>query len=142
MEAAPAIEAATPLRKVQFNGTLDYPSPFRGKGPSVDAAWQTIIRRDTSKPVQISLRILADGCLSVGAFGISDSDFQKLNQPMIPELVRFSKRQGGQISGSLEIFHQLHCVVRLTRAHIPNLLTEIETRTSSASTHIGITMRA
>lgn len=47
-ELAPALEAILPYSDVQFNGTLDYPSPFRGKGPSVDAAWETIVNEETS----------------------------------------------------------------------------------------------
>ena len=46
--SAPALEAVLPFATVQFNGTLDYPSPFRGQGPSVDAAWETIVNRETS----------------------------------------------------------------------------------------------
>lgn len=47
-ESAPALEAVLPYSDVQFNGTLDYPSPFRGKGSSVDAAWETIVNGETS----------------------------------------------------------------------------------------------
>ena len=137
---APALGAIGPLKKVQFNGTLDYPSPFRGKGPSVDAAWETIVRRDTSKSTLHSA-VVADQCSLVGAFGISDSDFQNLNQPDIPELVRLSERQGGQISGALEIFHQLHCIVRLARVLHLDLLAESGLRISSDSIRTETTMR-
>lgn len=47
---APALEAALPLRGVRFNGTLDYPSPFRGTpGPEVDAAWETVTHSNDGK---------------------------------------------------------------------------------------------
>ena len=139
-DLAPALGAVGPLKNVHFNGTLDYPSPFRGKGHSVDAAWETIIRRDTSKSSISISTVVGQSCPSVGAFGVSDSDFKKLNQPNIPELVRLSERQDGQISGSLEIFHQLHCVVRQLRIHM-NLLAKPETRTSSVSIRTRTTTR-
>lgn len=47
---APAVEATAPLRDVKFNGTLDYPSVFRGPpNPTQDAAWQTLVNRDSGE---------------------------------------------------------------------------------------------
>ena len=47
----------------------------------------------------------------VGAFGLSDQEFEKLGIPLIPETTRLSPSQGGGFFGTLEVFHQLHCVV-------------------------------
>ncbi|KAL8898430.1 MAG: hypothetical protein Q9207_006697, partial [Kuettlingeria erythrocarpa] len=99
---SPALEAAIPFHPVKFNGTLDYPSAFRGPpSPEVDAAWETLVNRE-----------------SVGAFGISDSDFRKLGQEEIdPTTTRLPASQGGQLMASLEVFHQLHCL-NLLRQYI------------------------
>ncbi|KAL8669860.1 MAG: hypothetical protein Q9168_005564 [Polycauliona sp. 1 TL-2023] len=45
---APALGAIEPLRLIKFNGTLDYPSAFRG-APSeeVHAAWETVVNRES-----------------------------------------------------------------------------------------------
>ena len=111
--SAPALEAVLPFTSIQFNGTLDYPSPFRGKGPSVDAAWETVVNRETSMAFSYISRSNSDHVATtiVGAFGLSDQEFEKLGIPLIPETTRLSPSQGGGIFGTLEVFHQLHCVV-------------------------------
>ena len=48
-KTAPALPAILPYRSVFFNGTLDYPSPFRGTpNPSLDAAWETLVQMNSS----------------------------------------------------------------------------------------------
>ncbi|KAI4247944.1 MAG: hypothetical protein L6R42_009450, partial [Xanthoria sp. 1 TBL-2021] len=91
---SPALEATTPLRHVKFNGTLDYPSVFRGPpNPTQDAAWQTLVNRE-----------------SVGAFGLPTAGFRRLNQTLDGNTTRLSDYQGGQLFATLEVFHQLHCL--------------------------------
>lgn len=60
-----------------------------------------VLKFDHSSPVNI-----------VGAFGISDSDFSKLDQEIDQTTTRLRASQGGQLMASLEVFHQLHCLVR------------------------------
>ena len=53
---APAVSAILPYKDTFFNGTLDYPSQFRGTpSPSVDAAWETLVRMDASTGTRLSL---------------------------------------------------------------------------------------
>ncbi|KAL8857800.1 MAG: hypothetical protein Q9178_005700 [Gyalolechia marmorata] len=47
---SPALEATTPLHPVKFNGTLDYPSVFRGPpNPAQDAAWEKLVNKDSGE---------------------------------------------------------------------------------------------
>lgn len=48
----------------------------------------------------------------VGAFGVSDSDFQKLDQDLTGNTTRMTSRQGNQLLATMEVYHQLHCLVR------------------------------
>lgn len=51
---APALSAILPYRSLFFNGTLDYPSPFRGPpNPSLDAAWETLVKKESSEDVAL-----------------------------------------------------------------------------------------
>ncbi|KAL9597002.1 MAG: hypothetical protein Q9219_005428 [cf. Caloplaca sp. 3 TL-2023] len=91
---SPALEATLPLHNVKFNGTLEYPSDFRGPpSPELDDAWETLVNRQ-----------------SIGAFGISDADFLRLNQTLDGNTTRLGDYQGGQLFATLEVFHQLHCL--------------------------------
>ncbi|KAL8660536.1 MAG: hypothetical protein Q9202_006459 [Teloschistes flavicans] len=91
---SPALEATLPLRKVRFNGTLDYPSEFRGlPSPELDAAWETLVNRE-----------------SVGAFGLQEAEFLRLDQTLDWNTTRLADYQGGQMFATLEVFHQLHCL--------------------------------
>lgn len=46
---APALSAILPYKSLYFNGTLDYPSPFRGTpNPTLDAAWETLVKKESS----------------------------------------------------------------------------------------------
>lgn len=55
--------------------------------------------------------------LKVGAFGIPESDFQKLDQPLTESTVRLRERQGGGFEVKLEVFHQLHCLVSILNTY-------------------------
>ncbi|KAI4248949.1 MAG: hypothetical protein LQ352_005799 [Teloschistes flavicans] len=91
---SPALPAVLPYRSVFFNGTLDYPSPWRGTpSPSLDAAWETIVRME-----------------SMEAFSISEEEYLKLGHPLDENVVRLDENQGGGIFAGLEVYHQMHCL--------------------------------
>ncbi|PCG89450.1 hypothetical protein PENOC_106480 [Penicillium occitanis (nom. inval.)] len=88
---SPALEEIEiTYRPVQFNGSLDYPSPFRGYPTSeIDAAWDSITEL---------------GLMSVSAQQVIESR-QSIDSVRFPPEVG----DGGYIA-SVEVAHQLHCL--------------------------------
>ena len=88
---SPALFSLDAYRTVRFNGTFDAPSPYRG-APSedLDAAWSRVT--------------------DIGVFGLSESNFRRINPTYGESAVRLPDGRGGQKAGSLEVFHQLHCL--------------------------------
>ncbi|KAI9803591.1 MAG: hypothetical protein M1825_001934 [Sarcosagium campestre] len=87
---SPALEAVQEYHEVQFNGTLDHPSPYRGTPTDeLDAAWANLTN-------------------GMGAFTVDDETMRKIGHSDIS--VRVPEKYGGGFMASLETFHQLHCV--------------------------------
>ncbi|KAH9947885.1 hypothetical protein B0H21DRAFT_691211 [Amylocystis lapponica] len=77
---------------ITFNGTLDYPSIYRGPpSPEIDAAWD---------------RLSDDGKI----ISITKEDLLRMGKADRPSLVRFQESDGGGYMAGLELPHQLHCV--------------------------------
>ncbi|KDR76723.1 hypothetical protein GALMADRAFT_33089, partial [Galerina marginata CBS 339.88] len=79
---------------ITFNGTLEYPSIYRGNPtPELDAAWQKISQDGKLKYTRLTLNQLQ-------AIGKDDT----------PSKVRFREEDGGGYAAALEVSHQLHCL--------------------------------
>ena len=82
-----------------FSGKFLAPSIYRGlPSPELEAAWK---------------RIANDGLQSIR---IPSSELWRLNKTASKEIVGFGKEQEEEIhdaEGFLEVFHQLHCLVRI-----------------------------
>ncbi|CCM01727.1 uncharacterized protein FIBRA_03793 [Fibroporia radiculosa] len=87
----PAVE----YNLVRFNGTIGFRSPYVGIGPSVDAAWAEVTDHSGSLPIRIP-----DDYLSR----------IRLDDSHRPSNVRFLPEDGGGSMGSIDLFHNLHCV--------------------------------
>ncbi|KAK3171335.1 hypothetical protein OEA41_003419 [Lepraria neglecta] len=91
--AAPANEALRYLDEpTQLNESFTFPSIYRGDpNDEIDAAWSKIT--------------------DIGAMRISEEELEKLNPLFAKSAVRCPEKMGGGYMGSLEVFHQLHCVI-------------------------------
>ena len=69
---------------------------------------------------------------------IAESDLRKINQSIRPSLARFAEKDGGGLYATIEIGHQLHCLVR---GLIPNQCSALQHRHSEglppAQQHLG-----
>ncbi|KAF9806897.1 hypothetical protein IEO21_08481 [Rhodonia placenta] len=93
---APALEAVE-LYNVKFNGTLDYPSVFRGEpSPELDAAWDKIA--SAPLPFRVTSEMLA-----------------KIGQPERPSSVKFPDEDGGGFMATIEVSHHIHCLNMLRK---------------------------
>jgi hypothetical protein len=106
-------------RFVRFNGTLDFSSVYRGRpSPEIDAAWNHIsydsecanflssLRFDSSLPLRLFLTVSKAGVFSLPEDEALRAGLQK-GDVRIPAGYEGS---GGYMA-SLELTHQLHCVV-------------------------------
>ncbi|KAH7919151.1 hypothetical protein BV22DRAFT_876521 [Leucogyrophana mollusca] len=83
---------------VRFNGTLDFPSIYRGHpSPELDAAWARISH--DVRPTRMTL----DQMLRAG----------EVNSP---SKVKYPEKYGGGFMATLESTHQLHCLNLLRKA--------------------------
>ncbi|WPH04776.1 Hypothetical protein R9X50_00767100 [Acrodontium crateriforme] len=76
---------------VRINGSLAFPSIYRGRGPEVDQAWLDLVQVGL-----LNLHVSTEQALKMG-----------IDQNKI---VRWPPASGGGYLLSLETFHQLHCV--------------------------------
>ncbi|KAG1787741.1 uncharacterized protein HD556DRAFT_1448424 [Suillus plorans] len=87
----PASVAVEPVF-IRFNGSLDFPSIYRGPpSPEIDAAWNGIANNLT----QMTREEILKG-------GTSEAE--------LPWKARYPEKIGGQYIGFMEAIHQLHCV--------------------------------
>ena len=85
---------------IQFNGSLAWPSPYRGDpSPEVDAAWAQLTE--------------------VSMFRIDEETVRRIGKD--PDVaVQLSEEEGGGYLAAIEASHQLHCVDLLRRyTHFP-----------------------
>ncbi|WPH01869.1 Protein of unknown function DUF3328 [Acrodontium crateriforme] len=83
---------------VRYNGTLDFPSIYRGTWEEVDAAWIDVVNI---------------GFLDLD---VTDEDIKELGED--PEtLARFPEKDGGGYVMTIEYTHQLHCLDLLRRVN-------------------------
>ncbi|KAF8812984.1 hypothetical protein BYT27DRAFT_7181937 [Phlegmacium glaucopus] len=95
---------------VRFNGSLDFPSPYRGfPTAALDQAWDRITTNNSLWPIRIS-----------------DEDLKKINKSGRPSNVKYKEIDGGGNMGSIEVFHQLHCLNMLRKSTYPNEYPEIQ----------------
>ncbi|KDR73859.1 hypothetical protein GALMADRAFT_71587, partial [Galerina marginata CBS 339.88] len=77
-----------------FNGTFDYPSPYRGyPTPEIDAAWRRITQDCKLKPT----RLTREQVLKIG-------------KKDTPSKVKYLEEDGGGYMAALEVTHKLHCL--------------------------------
>ncbi|KAF7333837.1 hypothetical protein MVEN_02340600 [Mycena venus] len=95
---SPAHEAVE-YYNVRFNGHLSSVTTYRGPpSPAIDAAWDRISENNTLRPIRVS-----------------DEELKKIYKSDRPSNVRFSPENGGGSLGSIEVFHQLHCLNMLRK---------------------------
>ncbi|KAG0704005.1 hypothetical protein DFH29DRAFT_802565 [Suillus ampliporus] len=83
---------------VRFNGTLDFPSIYRGPpSPEIDAAWTRIV--DDVLPTRMTLE-----------------EILKAGEVDSPSKVKYPEKNGGGFMVSTESLHQLHCLNLLRKA--------------------------
>jgi len=88
---------------IRFNGSLDFPSPYRGTPtPELDEAWDRITTNNSLWPIRIT-----------------DEDLKKINKSGRSSNVKYRERDGGGNMGSIEVFHQLHCLNMLRKYTYP-----------------------
>ena len=113
---APANEAIEYNRELtMFNGTFNFPSEFRGPPtPEIDAAWMGISQggelHDTCKR-NISTRYSLLMAL-VKPTRLTLEQVLKIGKFDTPSKVKFREEDGGGYMASMEVTHQLHCLVR------------------------------
>ncbi|KAG1820566.1 uncharacterized protein BJ212DRAFT_1297934 [Suillus subaureus] len=101
---SPASVAVEPVI-IKFNGTIDFPSIYRINGgspeaphyhgpppPELDAAWARI--SDDVPPIRVTI-----------------NDLHKAGEVDLPAKVKYPQSNGGGFMASLEINHQLRCLV-------------------------------
>ncbi|KAG2361938.1 hypothetical protein BDR07DRAFT_1408130 [Suillus spraguei] len=97
---SPASSAVDPMI-IRFNGTLDFPSIYRGHpSPEIDAAWARIA--DNVVPTRMSLE-----------------EILKAGEVYLPSKVKYPAKFGGGFMVSLEVTHELHCLNFLRKASWP-----------------------
>jgi hypothetical protein len=97
---SPASVAVEPVI-IRFNGTLDFPSIYRGPPtPELDAAWARIAQ--DVLPTRMSIK-----------------DFIKVGEVDSPSKVKYPAEFGGGLVASIESHHQLHCLNILRKVSWP-----------------------
>lgn len=96
---SPALKDIDPTyRRVKFNGTLDYPSIYRGDpSPEIDAAW--------------------DNLENVRVTSITEEEVLKIGKTT--DAIKIPSQFGGGYMASVEVNHQLHCLNFLRKSLVP-----------------------
>ena len=111
---APANVAVEYYKEITtFNGSLEFDSIYRGEpNPELDAAWSRIgidgiITRYSAKKHNFT-------CLHdlVPPTRLTLEELKKIGKTDSPSIVKFPEEEGGGYMASVEVFHQLHCLVR------------------------------
>ncbi|KAG1813507.1 uncharacterized protein BJ212DRAFT_394744 [Suillus subaureus] len=114
---SPAIVAVEPVI-VRFNGTLDFPSIYRGPpSPEIDAAWARIAQ--DVLPTRMSLE-----------------DFVKAGEVDSPSKVKYPATYGGGLVVSMEAYHQLHCLNLLRKVTWPEYYRPTDTSLEVIPMHL------
>ncbi|KAI3319117.1 hypothetical protein HD806DRAFT_510042 [Xylariaceae sp. AK1471] len=99
-----------PRQNVKFVGSFESVSPYRGPpSPEVDAAWARFTVSDWVDGTAVVLGVGREEVRHAG----KDKEVEWFNST-----VQLGDENGGGMMASLEIFHQLHCLVRKRRRHI------------------------
>lgn len=98
---------------VEFNGTFDFPSIYRGTPtPEIDDAWDRISVDGMSPRVKFAASGRRSDAL-VRPTRIDKSVLSKIGKKETSSLVKFREEDGGGFMGGTEVFHQLHCLARI-----------------------------
>ncbi|KAF2667143.1 hypothetical protein BT63DRAFT_427548 [Microthyrium microscopicum] len=103
---SPAVEAVE-YENVKFNFTMGKKSPYTGKGPEVDKAWDAL-------------------SYDIGDQMISPEELDIINMPKDSLKVKNPKTGVEGYRVGLEVFHQLHCINLLRQVTYKEYYTEIE----------------
>ncbi|QDS71426.1 hypothetical protein FKW77_003430 [Venturia effusa] len=101
-------ERAIEYETVKFNLTMSRSSPYTGKGPEVDRAWNAL-SYDGNVPNQSPLfyHLLP---VTVGDQMITPEELGKIDMPISSLKVKHPKTGVEGYRVGLEVFHQLHCI--------------------------------
>ncbi|KAJ6597464.1 hypothetical protein DFH09DRAFT_1131916 [Mycena vulgaris] len=106
---SPAQEAVE-YQNIRYNGHLTLGSPYRGApSASVEAAWDRISENNTLRPIRVS-----------------DEELKKIYKSGRTSNVQFSPANGGGSLGSIEVFHQLHCLNMLRKVTYKDHYPEVQ----------------
>ncbi|KAF2737917.1 hypothetical protein EJ04DRAFT_430058, partial [Polyplosphaeria fusca] len=96
---APGLKSVdTEYQNIRFSGLRDFDSEWRGEpSPRLEEAWESVTERITTFPVTKEDVVRSGITLDLNA------------------LVRYPEERGGEIIGSVEWTHQLHCLNMLRK---------------------------
>ena len=131
---------------IVLNGTFDFPSIYRGyPSPELDAAWRAITQEGEDCITSL-INICITGCqLNSGVLPtrLTREQLSMIGKGDTSSKVKFLEEDGGGYMASLEVTHQLHCLVNAEPPLIPstgNFLTS-SPRIWSDDTPTASTMR-
>ena len=114
----------------RFRGSFGLQTPFTGVGPEVDAAWDNITDGKYTDQAVVELRVSNIGPIG-GAIGITEDEWKVANPNHEYPVMLKEDHSTGRYLASLDVFHQLHCVVSL-RCFI-----KVQTETDSVLSRIS-----
>lgn len=108
--SAPALEAVEYL-DIKFNGSVYHQSIYKGQpNPELDAAWDKLVFRSESVRRRKAAQILMEYTIAKPT-PISSEILHKLKKSNSPSLVKFLDEDGGGYHTTLELTHEIHCLV-------------------------------
>jgi hypothetical protein len=120
----PDAEAGVEYEVQRFRGTFGWKTPWTGIGPKVDAAWDNITDGKICSfysTVQPERVVIIAGPIG-GAIGITKEQWEAVNEYHDFPVMLEKDHGTGQYLGSLDVCHQLHCVVSISfcKDYIPS----------------------
>ena len=109
----PDAEAGVEYEVQRFRGTFGWKTSWTGIGPEVDAAWDNITDGKSCpfpKITQAERIVIITGPIG-GAIGITKEQWEAVNEYHDFPVMLEKDYGTGQYLASLDVFHQLHCVV-------------------------------
>lgn len=102
--------------QVRLNGSFRYESIYKGPPtPELDQAWAKLVSGGPHNPIDFNSTVLTANLdvLPGPLISISEEELVKIEQADdIDAVVKFPPKKGGGCVASIEVLHQLHCLVR------------------------------
>ena len=95
----------------RINGSFRFPSIYRGDPtPEIDEAWSKLTDSRLCS-LSLSIQSLTSHLKKVGSMRVSEDELNIIDPTFKESAVKYPDIMGGGYMGSLEVFHQLHCIV-------------------------------